>query len=604
MGSFEKTMSEMLATVQGDALSHPLESTNPSMAAAVPNGPILLVESNLSDARHVGTLLKETNPDQVDVTHVGNLQDALRVLQRRYFGVVLLDLDLPDGEGLDSISKVLDTGSGAALVVLSADEDEDLSIRALQAGAQDYLVKAQLNGPTLRRSMRYAIERRRAQARLSQLAQCDQLTGLTNRTYFRRQLSQSMRRAAEEGRSIVLMVLDFDRFNLINDTFGHDLGDTLLRVAAGRLRSCVREAVVLARIDGDEFAVVFDEFEDPRRASEVADAIASSLAVPFTIGGKELYVTTSAGSAVFPQDGDSVNGLLKAATSAQTQSKARGGNGHTFFSAEMNSQSSDRFELASRLRRALERREFVIHYQPKVDTRTSSAMGVEALLRWRSAQDGLVSPVRFIPLLEESGQIVEVGAWLLKTVCERLKAWAEPDLRYMSVAVNVSPRQLRDPKFAQQVTDIVKESGIYPPLLELEITESLLIEDPEASRKALTKLKHLGVRISIDDFGVGYSSLNYLANFPVDTLKIDQSFVREMSEDQNRATIVAGIIQLAHSLGLKVVAEGVETPVQLRLLRDFGCDACQGYLYSRPIPEEALRRWLADQDCWTESTSA
>ncbi len=566
-------------------------------------GPVLLVENHLGDAHLVERLLKQARPeDPVKVTHVGNVDDAVACLADRYFTVVVVDSALVVTLGAEIISRLAETGNGAAIVVIGETDDDAFASLAFRAGAQDFLVKGQLTQHGLLRAIRYAVERRRAQAQLTQLAQFDQLTGVYNRPSFRRKLSESVASASRELHPFALLHLDLDRFKPINATLGDEMGDKLLRAAAARIRRSVGSTGFVARLGPDEFAVGATALTDPEEAAHLAESIGASLSAPFRIGGEELYVTASIGIAVYPFDGDQARQIARRAESAMYSARERGGNTHAFYSAEMNVSESDRFRLAGGLRRALKREEFVLHYQPKVDPTSGFAIGLEALIRWRHPTEGLISPLRFIPLLEETGQIVEVGAWALRAVCDQMNAWDAEGVCDLPVAVNVSARQLSEGGFAEQVAKIIAESNVKPQRLELEITESLLIDDPDASRATLVRLNAIGVKLSIDDFGVGYSSLNYLANFPVHTLKIDQSFVHDLPADPNKAVLVAGIIALAQSLGLKVVAEGIETQVQLKMLRDFGVDAVQGYLHSRPLPVGALTRWLSDPESWTEQT--
>lgn len=609
-GGFMTVLDDGSDTLQG---APPQVATAPSVrsmreqarksAADTRTGPILLVENYLGDAHLVERMLKRARPEEkLQITHVGNVDDAIACLVDRYFSVVIVDSALLDSSGPQIVTRLTETGNGAAIVVIGAVDDSALAARAFHAGAQDYLVKSQLTGYGLVRSIRYAVERRRAQAQLTQLAQFDQLTGVLNRTAFRHRLVAALEDASRDLKPFALLHLDLDRFKPINATLGDDIGDKLLRATASRLRRTSGSNAFVARLGPDEFAIGAVDLTDPEEAALLAEGVGATLSAPFSIGGEELFVTASIGIAVYPFDGDAPNQLAKRAESAMYRARERGGNTHAFYSAEMNIAEGDRFRLESGLRRALSRREFVLHYQPKVDPTSGQAIGLEALIRWRHPTEGLIAPVRFVPLLEETGQIVEVGAWAMRQVCDQIRQWQSDGTCLLPVAVNVSARQLAEPRFVDDVARIIGESGIAPDHLEIEITESLLIEDPEASRGTLLRLNQLGVHLSIDDFGVGYSSLNYLANFPVHTLKIDQSFVHDLPADPNKAVLVAGIIALAQSLGLTVVAEGVETQTQLKMLREFGVDAIQGYLHSRPLPPDALARWLNDPDSWTEQT--
>ena len=437
-------------------------------------------------------------------------------------------------------------------------------------------------------------ERVQAQQRLQYLAYHDVLTDLANRTLFMDRLEHALQRAPRTPRSTAVLFLDVDRFKVINDTLGHDIGDRLLRALAERLKSCVREADTVARLSGDEFAILLEDLVTTDDVVRVARKILQSFASPFDLGDRELFVTTSIGVGIFPEDGKSANDLLKSADTAMYRAKEAGRNTYQFYSPDMSARAVERLALETGLRRALERRELVIHYQPLVDLRSRRIVAVEALLRWNQPQLGLVQPSDFIPLLEETGMIVPVGEWLIDTVVEQLARWKSAG-RTLRIAVNLSARQFINKDFVNQVVALVQQRRLEPQLLEFEITESILMQNAQNTLDLLTRLDALGCRLAIDDFGTGYSSLSCLRRFPIDVLKIDRTFVRDVPDDKDDASIVSTIVAMAHNLKLTVVAEGVETEKQLAFLRASGCDIMQGMLYSRPLPLDELER-LLDQD--------
>ena len=552
---------------------------------------ILLVEDNPGDALLVRVLLEEAGTDRFDVKDVGRLGEAIERLVEEDFSVVLLDLSLPDSQGLDTVEQVRTAAPRAPIVVLSGLDDEETALQALQSGAQDYLVKGQGDGNLIARAIRYAIERKRAEEELAYMAQYDSLTGLANRALFRDRLEQALARAERNGNLVALMFLDLDRFKAVNDTLGHSYGDELLKEVARRVEGRVRESDTVARLGGDEFAIVLEDLSYAHDAIPVAQDILELVSQPLILDGHKVFVTGSIGIAVRPpSEGDR---LLKDADAAMYRAKQRGRNNHEFYTEEMNVQAHERLALERDLRRALVREEFLLYYQPQVDLATGKIVGTEALLRWHHPERGLVSPGEFISVLEDTGMIVPVGEWVLRTACRQGKAWQESGLGPLRVAANLSARQFSQEGLVDTVARILEETGLDLLTLELEITESLLMEDMEASTQALTELKRSvsGIRITIDDFGTGYSSL-YVKTLPIDLLKIDRSFVRDIAVDPDDAAIVTAILGLAHNLRLEVIAEGVETGEQMAFLRERGCDLAQGYYLSRPIPAGELTELL------------
>jgi len=437
-------------------------------------------------------------------------------------------------------------------------------------------------------------ERMQAQERLQHIAHHDALTGLPNRVLFLDRLEQALlRRAHSPDRVVAVMFLDLDRFKNVNDTLGHDVGDALLKSMAARLQGCLREGDSVARLGGDEFAVLLEDVASAEDVSTIAGKILDAFALPFSVHAHELFVTASIGISLYPNDGATAATLLKNADAAMYRAKDLGKNNYQFYSADMSAAAFERLTLESSLRRALERDEFVLYYQPQIDIVSGQLIGVEALLRWEHPEFGLLSPTQFIPIAEETGAIVPLGEWVARKAMEQVKEWrrdAHPELR---VALNVSGRQFTEASFLDAVPRLLEETGLPPHALELEITESVLMRNAEKTVERLRTLHAMGVRFAIDDFGTGYSSLSYLRRFAIHTLKIDKSFIREMTAGSGDVEIVKTIIMMARGLKLAVIAEGVETREQLLFLKSYGCHAVQGYLVARPLTAAALSARLA-----------
>jgi diguanylate cyclase (GGDEF)-like protein len=415
----------------------------------------------------------------------------------------------------------------------------------------------------------------------------DGLTGLPNRTSFAEQLERAVRRARRTGWTLGVMFLDLDRFKVINDSLGHDAGDQLLRVAATRIQRCVRESDLLFRMGGDEFAVLLENVRGPEESAAVAQRILEAFAEPVHLQDHEITVTTSLGIALYPKDDSTGERLVKSADTAMYRAKELGRNRYEFFTPEMNHRVESQLMLEGALQRALKAREFVLYYQPRVSNATRQVVGVEALLRWRHPERGLVSPLEFIPLLEETGLIVPVGTWVLETACRQAREWHDRGLQ-LAMSVNISARQFRSDLLVATVAEALRSSGLPPRFLEVELTESLLVDNAENALNVMSRLKALGVMVSIDDFGTGYSSLGYLRRFPIDLLKVDRTFIQDLASNPKDAAIVDAISALAKSLGIGLVAEGVEDAHQAEFMRARYCTELQGFLFSRPLPAEEL----------------
>jgi len=425
--------------------------------------------------------------------------------------------------------------------------------------------------------------RKQAEERIQYLATHDGLTGLPNRTMFSQLLNLALETARRYRRKFAVLFIDLDRFKVINDSLGHEAGDTLLQETATRLKKVLRSSDIVARLGGDEFVVLLQEVKGAEQVAAAARKILSAVIKPMQILGQECRVTASIGVSMFPADAADEQSLMKNADIAMYLAKEEGKNNFQFYSKGLKTQSLEKLALETNLRRALERNEFSLHYQAKLDLGSGAIAGVEALLRWTSRELGALAPAQFIPLAEETGLIVPIGRWVLRTACAQGVAWQRQGLRPMRIAVNLSPRQFADPDLLTDIAAALRETGMPPELLELEITEGMVMHNPERAIALLTAIKQMGLRLAIDDFGTGYSSLAQLKRFPIDTLKVDRSFIREIPKDAEDRAITEAIIAMGKSLSLTVVAEGVETEEQQAFLREHACDQMQGYYFSKPI---------------------
>ena len=690
---------------------------------------VLLVEDNAGDARLLREMLADEGSHETELTVVGSMGEAETYLAGHPVDIILLDLGLPDAQGLAAVRRAHKTAPKVPMVVLTGLDDEGLAARALQEGAQDYLIKGQIV-PTssqtetrgLLRALRYAIERKatdealfaereRAQVTLNCIgdavictdiggdisflnpgaetltgwsreegrgrpisdvlrildgdtremmlnplegvagqnrtahlpsncilirrdglevsienaavpmhdregtvtgavyvfrdvsaaramaqqiahsAQHDFLTGLPNRMLLNDRIGQAIALAPRHSNQVAVLFLDLDGFKHINDSLGHRIGDKLLQSIAKRLVACVRVSDTVSRQGGDEFVVLLSEAEHPNDAVIVAQRILCAVAKVHSIDEHDLHITASIGVSIFPDDGTDAETLIKNADTAMYQAKENGRHSCQFFKPSMNIQAVERQSIEESMRRALERKEFSLEYQPKIDLRTGAITGAEALLRWTTLTRGSVSPVQFIPIAEDCGLIVPIGAWALREACQQAQAWVDAGLPAITMAVNVSAIELRDQSYLDRLSIILNETGFDPKLLELELTESALMTRIESTAAIIQGLRAKGARVAIDDFGTGYSSLSYLQKFQVDVLKIDQSFVRQISAGGD-AIIVTAVIAMARSLKLRVVAEGVETLQDAEFLRARHCDEAQGYFFSRPLRPHEFARLL------------
>ncbi len=585
---------------------------------------LLLVD----DEEEVGAALERLlRRDGYRILRATSGQEGLKILAQNEVGVIISDQRMPGMDGVEFLTQVKDLYPQTIRIILSGYADLDSVTAAINLGAIYKFFVKPWDSNTLRADLveafwRYDMARQKehllqeiqsanvllAQVNLDLAAAVekkdgqidhvvhyDTLTKLPNRLLFLDRLDQELIRAQRDNSMMALLTIDLDRFKQVNDSFGHPVGDQLLQAVAGRLSSQIRACDTVARVAGDEFCIALTGVNTTHAAGEVAQKILDSFSHnPISIGDSEIFITLSIGISIYPVDGVNTTTLLKNADAALHQAKSEGRNNFQYYATQMNASAWHRLKLETELRRALEREEFLLHYQPKVDMESGKIVGMEALLRWQSPEQGLVAPGEIIPLLEETGLILPVGEWVLRAACKQARAWQTAGLPGVRIAVNLSTQQFRQPDFANLVLGILKENGLDPALgaIELELTESLLMSNAAGAVETLVKMREAGIQFSIDDFGTGYSSLSYLKRFPISSLKIDQSFVRDLSVNKEDEAIVAAIIALGHSLGLNVIAEGVETTAQLDRLRRKGCNEMQGYLFSRPVPAAEMTELL------------
>ena len=684
---------------------------------------VLLIEDNAGDARLLREMFNEGGSYGTELMHVRCMGDAELRLVEPAVDVILLDLGLPDAQGLGAVRRAHAAAPRVPLVVLTGLDDDSIAVQALQEGAQDYLVKGQIETRGLLRALRYAVERKtmeealfaekeRAQITLDCIgdavictdvggnitflnvvaekltgwswreaagrsmtavapmldaatrrttevssalttgsdpnarqptnrvlirrdgfeipiedsvaamhdregmpagavvvfrdvsaaramslqiahsAEHDFLTGLPNRMLLNDRIRQAIVSAQRHTKQVAVLFLDLDGFKHINDSLGHSIGDKLLQSIGKRLVDCGRAADTVSRQGGDEFVVLLSEVQHAEDAATAASRMLKAVAEAHSVDDHELHVTSSIGVSIYPDDGLDAETLIKNADTAMYQAKENGRQNYQYFKPAMNERAVERQSIEESLRRALERQEFTLHYQPKVNFGTRAIAGVEALIRWTHPVRGSVSPAQFIPIAEDSGLILPIGNWVLRQACKQARTWADAGLPPTTMAVNVSAKEFRGENFLKQLFGILDETGIDPSLLELELTESVLMKHAESAAAILRTLRDRGVQVAVDDFGTGYSSLSYLRKFPIDALKIDQSFVGQIATAGDDASIVTAVISMAQSLKLRVVAEGVETLEQLEFLQAQRCDEAQGYYFSRPVPPEQFAALL------------
>ena len=521
--------------------------------------------------------------DGYEIESVSDGVEAVARCEKQMPNIILLDALMPNLNGFEACKKIrmLKGSKHVPILIVTALDDEKSIERAFDSGATDYIPKP-VHFSVMRQRVSRLLQASRAEVHVRELAYQDPLTGLPNRTQFIDQVHKSLKKVRRKTEMLAIMFLDLDRFKYVNDTLGHDVGDMLLKAVAERILSCVRVVDTVARLGGDEFTLALDGIEDRSVVASIAEKVCKKLGEPYTFADRDIYVTASIGISMFPEDGDEIGLLMKRADTAMFRAKERGGS-YLFYEEEMEVVVTNKVEIEQDLRQSLEHDELDVYYQPKLDLQSSKISGMEALVRWNHPKKGQVKPGDFIPLAEETGLISEVGLWVLISACVQVQTWINKGHDPIPVSVNLSGRQLENSDIVAHVAHVLDRSGLNPEYLELEITESIIMKHPEDVISILLQLKAMGVKLSIDDFGTGYSSLNYLRKFPIDFLKIDAAFIRDITENNEDRLIVKGIIALAKSLNLKVIAEGVEYREQQEFLLEEGCDFVQGFYIGRPM---------------------
>ncbi len=527
--------------------------------------------------------------------------------------LILCDVMMPelDGFGVLAALRQEPVMESTPFIFLTAKAAKTDFRQGMELGADDYLTKpftrAELLGAIAMRLKkqaavqdRYHSELQHAKEQLNYLIHHDSLTNLPNRLSLRERFKQVQPTDTNDERLVTILSLGLDRFNQINDNLGHTVGDLLLKAVAERIKACVGSQDIVARLNTDQFAIILvsdrqdacPTTQHEKEVSNVAQTILKNLSQTFELETRELFITASIGMALYPRDGKEIEELLNHANTAMIQAKQQGGDQYQLYSAAFNIGSSERLALQGSLRYALERNELLVYYQPQVNLQTGQIVGAEALVRWQHPERGLIPPDKFIPIAEETGLIVPIGEWVLQTACKQTKVWQTAGFPSLRIAVNLSSRQFSQIDLRHQLVQILMETGLDSKYIELELTESMLVQNTKVAIEKLNALKSLGVEIAIDDFGTGYSSLSYLQQFPFDILKIDRCFIRNIAENSNNAAIAKAIIEMAKSLNLKLVAEGVETEAELSFVCQHQCDTMQGYLFSRPLPTDEFEQLL------------
>ena len=554
---------------------------------------VLIVEDSEEDTNLLLHALKKGGYDPIQYERVDSGPAMEVALSRQKWDVVVADHNMPRFSATSALDLVKDNGFDVPFFIVSGSIDEDLAAQAMKAGAQDYVMKNNLTRlcPAIARELREVQvrqERERAEATVEHQAHYDLLTNLPNRTTFRDRLTVALAQAGRNRKMLAVLFVDLDRFKTIVDSLGHTIGDELLRSVAERLGASLEPGDTLARLGGDEFVILLPQINRADRAVRVAQRILEAVKPPFHFDHHELHVTMSIGITLYPYDGEDADTLLKNADTALYRAKEQGRNNYQLYTPAMNARAFERLALENSLRNAIEREEFSLYYQPQVHMKSGKILGTEAVLRWQHPDLGIVYPSEFIPIAEETGLIMQLGEWVIRTACAQNVLWQKAGLPPMTVAVNLSARQFQQQDLVEIVARILEETSLEPHWLEIEITEGIAMQNADYTNVLLRGLKEMGVRVALDDFGTGYSSLSYLKKFPIDTLKIDQSFVRDLSTDPNDAAIANAVIVLAHSLKLLVVAEGVETREQEAFLREHQCDTYQGFLFSSALPADSF----------------
>lgn len=560
---------------------------------------VILVDDNPNDVKLIYKYLSKSTNEQFSLTTFDRIGDAIEELSKNSYNVMLLDLSLPDGSGIRILNKAHQVVPDMPIIIITNEEDDELAIKAVKSGAQDFIVKNTFDASLLFRSIRHAIERKRLWVKLAQtekrehyLATRDVLTGLPNRHTYNDRLKRGLSYCNRYGGKLAVMFMDLDRFKFINDTLGHKVGDILLKDVAKRIQTCLRETDIVARLGGDEFIFLLPKIDQSVKAAKVAKHILKVLNAPFSIEQQEIYISASIGIAMYPSDGDNATTLIQNADLAMYSAKESGRNKYDFFTRKMNQTVTNRLRLENDLRDALKNNEFYLEYQPVVNTKTNKMVATEALIRWKHPKNGRMYPGSFISIAEETRKIIPIGNWVLEQACIQNKKWQEKGFSSLRVAVNVSAVQFTQLNFVNKIRDILERTAMEGKYLELELTEGILMQDVELTIDVLSELRSFGIRISIDDFGTGYSSMSYLKKFPLDILKIDQSFIQDLPHDPKDSAIVTAIAEMARGLSLEIIAEGIETHEQNLFVKKVGCDCMQGFYLQKPVAAASISKFI------------
>ncbi|CAK0781764.1 diguanylate cyclase [Gammaproteobacteria bacterium] len=562
---------------------------------------ILIVDDTPENLTVLTRMLRD---EGYEVLWALNGRRALQLAERTPIDLVFLDIRMPEMDGYEVCRRFKEDPrlKRIPIIFISAATDTDVKIKAFTSGGVDFISKpieteevlARTRTHLMLRALEKELERRLLQKEqeVVYLSYHDTVTGLPNRLFLLNQLELALDITNRNHYPLALLLLDIDQFKVINDSLGHEVGDALLIAIAKRLQHTVRHGELIARLGGDEFVIVLREFAEVAEVARRAKELLHSLQEPLMLNSHPLRVTASIGISIFPEDSRSANTLLRNADLAMYRAKGEGRNTYRFFDQAMNRQAMKRLELEANLRQAITNQEFILYFQPKVTLSDRTIIGAEALIRWQHPRQGLISPVDFIPLAEETGLIIPIGAWVLREACAQTQRWHDAGFSNLSIAVNLSARQFFQPDLIAQIEEVLRDTGLTPTALEIELTESTVMANPENAITILRHFRELGIKISVDDFGTGYSSLNYLKKLPITCLKIDRSFISDLVTDTDDAAIVKTIIALARVLSMEVVAEGIDAEPQVAILNGYDCQIGQGYLFSQPLPADEFVSWV------------
>ncbi len=555
---------------------------------------ILFVNDQHTEKLHLEYTLQQLEGLSFQLTWCSTIGKALRQLSNQVFDVVVTEYLVGSDSDTDYLSEIRVLNPAVQIIVISAEIDSALAASLIKAGVTDYLTKGSVDVISLERSLRYVLKLREAQLKLSYHDQYDPLTGMVNRTLFNDRLSHALQRADRSRQKVVLLVINLDKFKFINDSYGRKVGDLVICAVAERLQSCVRKSDSLARTSGDEFAIILEGVAAESDVLRMVHQINELIGKYYPIPGDQVKLACSIGIAFYPAGGMNADALFTAANLAMSHAKTERGCSYCFYTQELSARASNQLVLEAEFRRALRRNEFRLLFQPRVDIVSGEIVGMEGLIRWQHPSRGILCPEAFIPLAEETGLIVTMGYWVIHQACLALKYLQEQGI-FVRIAVNLSFRQFQDRKLLETVARIIKKTEVDPSYLEFELTETAVMANEEDTRRCMTDLSELGVHFSLDDFGTGYSSFAHIQGLPITSLKVDKSFVDNVVSDEGDAVIVKAIINLAHNLGMHVIAEGVEHFEQVVLLRDYECDQVQGFFYNQAVSFDNICKSLLKQ---------